>query len=84
MTEYTLHYFSARGRGELIRLIFKQAGKEFTDHRIPDFSAWPEEQKNGAIYHEFIFYQYYSHHFCLNHLTSGQVAVGLFIQVFHE
>ena len=55
MTEYTLHYFSVRGRGELIRLIFKQAGKEFTDHRIPDFSAWPEEQKNGVIYHEFIF-----------------------------
>ena len=46
MPQYTLHYFPIRGYGELARLIFVQAGQEFTDHRIP-FDDWAEEKKNS-------------------------------------
>ena len=33
MSEYKLHYFNIRGKGELIRLIFAAAGEEYEDIR---------------------------------------------------
>jgi hypothetical protein len=35
MAEYKLHYFPARGRAELIRLMFVAGGAKFEDIRIP-------------------------------------------------
>ena len=40
MSAYKLTYFGFRGRAEPIRLIFAQAGVEYTDDRIP-FEDWP-------------------------------------------
>ena len=34
MTQYKLTYFNGRGRAEVIRLIFAQAGVKYEDHRI--------------------------------------------------
>ena len=34
MTEYTLKYFNARGRAEVTRLIFAQAGIKYKDERV--------------------------------------------------
>lgn len=45
MPAYKLYYFPLKGRGELIRLLFVQAGVEFEDVRVP-FSEW-KERKNG-------------------------------------
>ncbi|XP_065051958.1 probable glutathione S-transferase 8 [Rhopilema esculentum] len=52
MPQYTLHYFNVRGLGELIRLIFVQAGQEFTDHRF-EINEWAEEKKNNASRYPF-------------------------------
>ncbi|XP_072014442.1 hematopoietic prostaglandin D synthase-like [Amphiura filiformis] len=40
MPQYKLSYFPVRGRAELTRLLFAQAGVEYEDHRIPP-STWP-------------------------------------------
>ena len=40
MPHYKLHYFNLRGRAELARLIFAQAGVEFEDVRF-ERSEWP-------------------------------------------
>lgn len=49
MPQYTLHYFQVRGRAQLTRLIFSQAGVEFTDHTF-NFQEWGEEKKNTVRY----------------------------------
>ena len=40
-TSYKLFYFNLRGRGELARFVFAQAGVEYEDVRI-EFKDWPE------------------------------------------
>ena len=40
MPTYKLTYFNFKGRGELMRLIFAVAGKQFTDERI-EMQDWP-------------------------------------------
>lgn len=49
MPQYKLHYFNLRGRAELARLIFAQAGVEFEDVRF-ERSEWPSIK---ASKHEF-------------------------------
>lgn len=39
--QYELKYFPGRGLGEIVRLVFAQAGVEYTDTRIA-FDAWSE------------------------------------------
>ena len=51
MPKYTLHYFGVRNLAELSRLIFAQAGQEFTDYRI-DMGKWPEAKKNCELYYQ--------------------------------
>ena len=46
MPKYTLHYFDVRGLAELSRLVFAQAGQEFTDHRMK-MEDWEEEKNNS-------------------------------------
>lgn len=41
MPKYTLHYFNAKGRAELPRLVFKAAGRDFEDVRYTQ-EEWPE------------------------------------------
>ncbi|XP_068222605.1 hematopoietic prostaglandin D synthase-like [Palaemon carinicauda] len=43
MPEYTLMYFNAQGRAELIRWLFAHAGIEFNDERIEQ-EDWPEKK----------------------------------------
>ena len=40
MVHYKLTYFNARGRAEIIRLIFAFAKQEYVDERI-EFKDWP-------------------------------------------
>ena len=40
MSTYKLTYFNAKGRAELTRLVFAQAGVEYTDERIAR-EEWP-------------------------------------------
>ena len=40
MPSYTLEYFDLRARGELIRLVFAEAGQKFEDKRF-GFEEWP-------------------------------------------
>jgi len=49
MPQYKLNYFNAKGRAELIRLIFTQAGQEFVDHRCTR-EQWPEEKTDARRY----------------------------------
>lgn len=44
MAEYKLYYFPARGRAELIRLMFVAGGAKFEDIRIP-MSEWASKKK---------------------------------------
>lgn len=46
MPQYQLNYFNVRGLAELSRLIFAEAGQEFTDHRF-GMEEWTEEKKNS-------------------------------------
>ena len=41
MPSYKLIYFNLRGRGELARFVFAQAGVEYHDERV-EFKDWPE------------------------------------------
>ncbi|CAK8674275.1 hematopoietic prostaglandin D synthase-like [Clavelina lepadiformis] len=41
MPKYRLHYFDLRARGELLRLVFAEAGQDFDDKRI-SFPEWPK------------------------------------------
>ena len=41
MSSYKLTYFNGRGRGEIARMLFAAAGKEFEDVRI-EFPDWPK------------------------------------------
>ena len=48
MVTYKLTYFNTRGRGELARFIFAQAGVEYEDHRVEYGSdkEWPKLKPN--------------------------------------
>ena len=41
MPSYKLIYFKSKGRGELIRFIFAQAGVPYEDKRIASIEEWP-------------------------------------------
>ena len=41
MVHYKLIYFNLRGRGEIIRMVFKHAGVEYEDVRFAK-SEWPK------------------------------------------
>ena len=43
MPSYTLHYFDARGRAELSRLLFHAAGVAFADKRY-SYQDWPAQK----------------------------------------
>lgn len=45
---YTLNYFPAYGRGEIIRLTLSVAGQKFEDNRIPS-EQWPEVKNNQPM-----------------------------------
>merc|ERR1711962_852211 len=40
MPSYKFHYFNGKGRGEMVRMLFVVAGKEFEDVRFEQ-SEWP-------------------------------------------
>ncbi|XP_072030547.1 S-crystallin SL11-like [Amphiura filiformis] len=42
MTSYKLTYFNIRGRGEVVRILFKLAGVDFEDQRIEFPDEWME------------------------------------------
>ena len=45
MSSYKLIYFNAKGRGEIIRYIFAQAGVKYEDNRVTK-EEWPELKPN--------------------------------------
>ena len=45
MPQYKLYYFPIKGRAEIIRLLFAQAGVEFEDIQVP-FSEWKETKSS--------------------------------------
>ncbi|CAF0871993.1 unnamed protein product [Rotaria sordida] len=47
-TQYKLHYFDGRGRGEAIRLIFAYAGQKFEDVRY-SFDEWPKKKNDMPL-----------------------------------
>ena len=49
MPQYKLNYFEVRGRAEVCRLIFAQAGQEFIDHRF-NGEKWRAEEKPDCEY----------------------------------
>ena len=48
MPNYKLTYFNGRGRAELIRLIFAQAGVEYEDNRIVK-EQWMELKPSKSV-----------------------------------
>ncbi|CAF0717788.1 unnamed protein product [Brachionus calyciflorus] len=48
MAEYKLHYFNARGRAEIIRLIFAAAGQKYEDIRF-EREQWPEYKLKAPL-----------------------------------
>lgn len=48
MVNYKLYYFNARGRAELIRLIFATGGQKFEDIRF-EMNEWPEYKKKAPL-----------------------------------
>ena len=48
MPQYKVNYFDARGRAELIRLIFVEAGKEFVDNRFKR-EQWLKEKEDSKV-----------------------------------
>lgn len=41
MPSYKLTYFTGRGRGEIIRMVFAVAGVEYEDNRV-DHAKWTQ------------------------------------------
>jgi glutathione S-transferase len=60
-TVYSLHYFNARGRGEIIRLIFVQAGQKFEDlrHNTDEWAKLKSQMPLGHVPVLGIFYFIY-------------------------
>lgn len=50
MPNYKLVYFNVRGRGELPRLLFAQAGEKYEDCRV-EFSDWQKLKPSEYIFH---------------------------------
>ena len=48
MSSYKLHYFNARGRAEVSRLIFVVAGEKFEDARI-EMNDWPNHKASMPL-----------------------------------
>jgi hypothetical protein len=50
-TVYSLHYFNIRGRAEVIRLIFAQAGQKFEDlrHSSEEWAKLKSQMPLGQI-----------------------------------
>ena len=48
MPQFTLEYFDAKARGELIRLIFAEAKQEYVDDRF-GFDEWPTRKPSKLI-----------------------------------
>lgn len=48
MPNYTLYYFNARARGEIIRLIFAVAGVDYKDVRV-EMEKWPEMKSKAPF-----------------------------------
>lgn len=48
MKSYTLHYFNARGRAELTRLVFAVGGIEYTDNRV-ERDDWPSKKADAPL-----------------------------------
>ena len=50
-TIYSLHYFNGRGRAEIIRLIFAQAGQKFEDlrHNTDEWAKLKSQMPLGQI-----------------------------------
>ena len=48
MSSYKLSYFDIRGKSEIIRLIFAQAGVEYEDNRIGQ-NEWREHLKRSEL-----------------------------------
>ena len=49
MPAYTLEYFDAKARGELIRLVFAEAGEKYEDKRFT-FEEWPKHKPGEFMY----------------------------------
>lgn len=48
MPSYTLIYFDLRARGELIRLVFAEAGQKYEDKRVT-FDEWKDLKPSKII-----------------------------------
>ena len=46
MPTYVFEYFNLRARGELIRLIFAEAGEKYEDKRF-SFEEWPKHKPSN-------------------------------------
>ena len=48
MPTYKLVYFEARGRAELLRLIFTESGVDFLDEKV-SVEEWPEKKTSKFL-----------------------------------